>query len=111
MKNLIDKPLSELQRKFADLYVENLGANKLTNTQVAINAGYAPDSAYQRAYEMLNPRECPHVVKYIAERKAEFYKRNNIDTLISSVNKCLEGVPGFSFVIIKKVKIFFINLV
>ena len=79
MKNLIDKPLEEMQRKFADLYVENLGTNKATNTELAINAGYAVDSARTRAYELLNPRLCPHVVKYIAERKAEFYKRNNID--------------------------------
>ena len=79
MKNKIDKPLTEMQRKFADLYVENLGANKLTNTQLAINAGYDVDSARTRAYELLNPRLCPHVVKYIAERKVEFYKRNNID--------------------------------
>ena len=79
MKNLIDKPLSELQRKFADLYVENLGANKLTHTQLAINAGYEVSSARTRAYELLSARHCPHVVKYIAERKAEFYKRNNID--------------------------------
>jgi len=78
-KNLIDQPLTEMQRKFANLYVENLGANKLTNTQLAINAGYAPESAYQRAYEMLDARHCPHVVRFIAERKAEFYKRNNID--------------------------------
>lgn len=75
----VDKPLTEMQMKFANGIVENLGANKLTNTQVAINAGYAPDSAYTRAYELLNPRFYPHVVKYIAERKAEFYKRNNID--------------------------------
>ena len=79
MKNLIDKPLSELQRKFADLYVENLGANKLTHTQLAINAGYEVSSARTRAYELLSDRHCPHVVKYIAERKVEFYKRNNID--------------------------------
>ena len=78
-KNLIDQPLTEMQRKFANLYVENLGANKLTNTQLAINAGYAPESAYQRAYEMLDARHCPHVVRFIAERKAELYKRNNIN--------------------------------
>jgi hypothetical protein len=78
-KNLVEQPLTEMQKRFANLYVENLGANKLTNTQLAINAGYAPDSSYQRAYEMLDARHCPHVVKYIAERKAEFYKRNNID--------------------------------
>ena len=79
MKNLINKRLEEMQRKFADLYVENLGANKLTNTQLAINAGYAVESARTRAYELLSARHCPHVVKYIAERKVEFYKRNNID--------------------------------
>ena len=79
MKNKIDKPLTDMQRKFANLYVENLGANKLTNTQLAINAGYAPESSYQRATELLNPRICPHVVKYISERKAEFLQKNNID--------------------------------
>ena len=30
------------------------------------------------------------------------FKKNNIDVLVSSPNKCLEGVPGFSFVITKK---------
>ena len=79
MKNKIDKPLTDMQRNFANLYVENLGANKLTNTQIAINAGYEPESSYQRAYELLNPRICPHVVKYISERKAEFLQKNNID--------------------------------
>ena len=79
MKNKIDKPLTDMQRKFANGIVDNLGTNKLTNTQIAINAGYEPESSYQRAYELLNPRICPHVVKYIAERKVEFYKRNNID--------------------------------
>ena len=78
-KNLIDQPLTEMQRKFANLYVENLGANKLTNTQLAINAGFATSSAHQRAYEMLDARHCPHVVRFIAERKAELYKRNNIN--------------------------------
>jgi len=29
-------------------------------------------------------------------------QKNNIDALISSANKCLEGIPGFSFSIIKK---------
>ena len=28
--------------------------------------------------------------------------KNNIDALVSSANKCLEGIPGFSFSIIKK---------
>lgn len=30
------------------------------------------------------------------------FEKNDIDCLISSANKCLEGVPGFGFVIVKK---------
>ena len=32
-------------------------------------------------------------------------KKNNIDALVSSANKCLEGIPGFSFAIIKKMSL------
>ena len=78
-KKLINQPLTELQKKFADGIVDNIGANKLTNTQIAINAGYDPESAYQRAYELLNPRISPHVVKYISERRDELLKQNDID--------------------------------
>ena len=66
MVALINKTLTEMQKTFSRLYVENhYGNSSLTNTQVAMKAGYSPDSAYQRAYELLNPRICPHVVKYI----------------------------------------------
>ena len=78
-KNLINQPLTDKQKKFADGIVDNIGANKLTNTQIAINAGYDPESAYQRAYELLNPRFSPHVVKYISERRDELLKQNDID--------------------------------
>jgi|TARA_R110000824_G_scaffold278189_2_gene466336 hypothetical protein len=77
---LINKPLTEMQKKFCSLYVENyFGNSTLTNTEVAIQSGYSPDSAYQRAYELLNPKLCPHVVKYIGELREEFRKKNNID--------------------------------
>ena len=49
---LIDKPLTEKQRKFAELYVQEFG--RLSATECAINAGYSKDSAYQRAHELLN---------------------------------------------------------
>ena len=49
--NLIDKPLTELQKKFARYYVEAFfGKEYLSNTEVAIKSGYSPVSAYQRAY-------------------------------------------------------------
>ena len=77
MKNLISKPLTEMQKEFARLHAENVG--RLSNTEIAIRAGYKAESAYQRAYELLNPRICPHVVKYIGDMKEDFLKKNDID--------------------------------
>jgi len=80
MKNIISKTLTEMQKEFARLHVENsFGKGALSNTDCAIKAGYAPESAYTRAYELLNPKICPHVVKYISEMKDDFRKKNNID--------------------------------
>ncbi len=77
---LVDKSLTEMQKKFARLYVESsYGTGHLTNTDAAIQAGYSPESAHQRAYELLNPKICPHVVKYIGELKEDFRIKNNID--------------------------------
>ncbi len=80
MKNIISKPLTDMQKEFARLHVENsFGKGALSNTEAAIKAGYAPESAYQRAYELLNPKLCPHVVKYISNLKDDFRRKNNID--------------------------------
>ena len=80
MTKLVDKPLTELQKKFARLYVEAFyGKEYLSNTEVAIKAGYSPDSSYQRAYELLNPRISPHVVNYIGKLKEDFKIKHNID--------------------------------
>ena len=77
---LVEKPLTEMQKMFCNLYVENyFGNSNLTNTQVAMKAGYASDSSYQRAYELLNPKISPHVVKRIGELKEDFRIKNNID--------------------------------
>jgi phage terminase small subunit len=68
-----------MQKIYANLYVENYyGKTSLSNTELAIKAGYSPDSAYQRAYELTNPKICPHVVKYIGELKEDFRVRNSI---------------------------------
>ena len=80
MKSLVERPLTEMQKKFARLNVEAQFGNKhLSNTECAIQAGYSPDSAYQRAYELLNPKISPHVVKYIGQLKEDFKIKNNID--------------------------------
>tara|TARA_B100001057_G_scaffold338115_1_gene338925 strand:- start:254 stop:775 length:522 start_codon:yes stop_codon:yes gene_type:complete len=79
-EKLLDQPLTEMQKKFARLYVDSLyGTETLTNTECAIKAGYSPDSAYQRAFELLSPKHCPHVVKFISELKEDFRIRNSID--------------------------------
>ena len=48
------KTLTDKEKLFAKLYVENLFSNQTqTNTDIAIQSGYARDSAHQRAYEIL----------------------------------------------------------
>ena len=79
-KNLVNKSLTEMQKNFAQQYVEaSVGSKHLTNTEVAIQVGYSPESAYQRAHELLNPKICPHVVKYIGKMREDFLKKNDID--------------------------------
>ena len=73
------KVLTELEKRFAELYVENMFSNDtLTNTDIAKAAGYSKDSAHQRAYENTTYRLKPHVVKYIEELKEDFRVRNQI---------------------------------
>ena len=79
MQNLINKPLTEMQKSFARLIVKNsFGEHSMSNTDCAKKAGYAPESSYQRAYELTNPEIYPNVCKYIEELKEEFRKKNNI---------------------------------
>lgn len=73
------KVLTDKEKLFARLYVENMYSNNtLTNTDIAIAAGYAKDSAHQRAYENTTYKLKPHVVKYIEELKEDFRVRNQI---------------------------------
>ena len=73
------KTLTDKEKIFAKLYVENLFSNQTqTNTDIAIQSGYAKDSAHQRAYENTTYRLKPHVVKYIEELKEDLRVRNQI---------------------------------
>lgn len=76
---MVDKQLTQMQKIFANLYVENFyGKTSMSHTEIAIKAGYSPESSYQRAYELLNPKICPHVVKFIGDLKEDFRVRNSI---------------------------------
>ena len=66
---LIDIPLTDLQKKFAEPYVINMGTK--SNYEISIESGYSEDGARTRAYELLNPDICPHVVKYINKLKSQ----------------------------------------
>ena len=75
----ITKALTYKEKLFAKLYVENLFSNSTrTNTDIAIQSGYAKDSASQRAYELTTYKLKPHVVMYIEELKEDFRVRNQI---------------------------------
>ena len=80
MTNIINKPVTDKQKSFARLIVEHsFGENAMSHTDIAKKAGYAPESAGQRAYELTNPEICPNVCRYIEELKNEFRKKNKID--------------------------------
>ena len=79
-KNIINKPVTDKQKNFARYIVElSFGENAMSHTDCAKKAGYAPESAAQRAYELTNPEICPNVCRYIEELKNEFRKKNKID--------------------------------
>ena len=79
-KNIINKPVTDKQKNFAELIVKNsFGENSMSHSACAKLAGYAPESAAQRAYELMNPEICPNVCRYIEELKNEFRKKNKID--------------------------------
>ena len=74
---LVDKPLTERQKTFANLYV--LHAGSVSRTKIAIEAGYPERSAYQKAHELLNEEICPHVVKYIRELEKDVLKEFDLN--------------------------------
>ena len=75
-KNLIEQPLTEQQKRVAELYVQESGL--LSKTEIAVKAGYAKESAYTRAWELTNPSISPHVVRYIKKIEMDFAEKNQI---------------------------------
>ena len=83
----VSKRLTEQQRKFAQLLVYN--KSKKSNTQCAIEAGYAEGSSSVKACNLLNPNKYPVVVKYIGELQAEkdlILKDKALDVSLQIIN-------------------------
>ena len=73
---IILRPLTDMQKEFIRLYVESDG--QLSKTECARLAGYEANSAYQRAYELTNPKIYPNVVAEIGRYKKEYAEKYNI---------------------------------
>jgi len=76
MSDLVKRPLTDMQKEFVRLYVESDG--QLSKTECARLAGYDEKSAYQRAYELTNPKIYPNVVSEIGRYKEEYAEKYNI---------------------------------
>ena len=72
----LPKRLTEIQKRFSELYIYNEG--RKTPYECAVEAGYAEDSARVRASELRNPRRYPLVVRYIGELREEIQQKYEV---------------------------------
>ena len=83
-KKRVSKRLTRKEELFVKALVSQDG--EITNTEAAIQAGYAKGSAAVRASEMLNPYKCPHVVRVMAE-----YRRGQAQGIYIDRKEILTG--------------------
>ena len=72
----LPKRLTDMQIKFANLLVTNIG--RKTATECAIEAGYNKDRAAITASELQNPEKFPLVAQYIGQIKTEVLQKHSI---------------------------------
>jgi len=95
LARLLDKPLTRRQQRFVMEIVSNDGL--ITAREAAIRAGYPVSSAHARAYELMNPRICPHTAREIQRYRDELdekyevgYKRHVRDLQVLR-DKCVDN--------------------
>lgn len=64
-----NRPLSQQEWKFVQELVSNFG--EITLKEAAIRAGYDPAKAKNRAADLTDPRQSPHIVSAIQEMRQE----------------------------------------
>lgn len=74
--SLVNRPLTDKQKEFVKIYVESDG--QLSKTECAKLAGYDDKSAYQRAYELTNPRIYPNVCQEIGKYRQEYMEKYQV---------------------------------
>lgn len=79
-KTLKEREQNKLTRK-QEIFVKELVSKdgQITKEEAAIAAGYSKSSAYQRAYELTNPKLSPHVCKAIRQYRAELDAKYGVD--------------------------------
>ena len=69
----VSKRLTRKEELFVKALVSQDG--EITNTEAAVQAGYAKGSAHVRASELLNPYKCPHVVRALQTYRNELDRK------------------------------------
>jgi phage terminase small subunit len=68
--------LTKKQADFVSIVCDREG--ELTLWECAQKAGYSSTSSHTRAYELLNPRICPHVVAAVNARRKELAEKYSV---------------------------------
>jgi hypothetical protein len=71
------RKLTNRQMTFARHIVEGI----YSNAECARKAGYAPDTAANFAYKLLNGKDYPHVLEYIQDLRTERERRYGVTTI------------------------------
>ena len=77
-----NRRLTNRQKEFAKHYIEG----RYSNAECARKAGYAEDSAHVQASKLLNGRDFPLVVEYIAEEREARERKYGV-TLINQLKR------------------------
>jgi len=89
----VAKRLTEMQKKFAEFIVFGGPEGPMTQSEAAIAAGYAKDSARVEGSQLLNPRYSPLVVQYVGTLREERIKKHQItyDTHLAELARLREA--------------------
>ena len=89
----VPKRLTEMQMRFAEFIVFGGVDGPMTQSEAAIAAGYAKDSARVEGSQLLNPRYSPLVVQYVGRLKEERLEKHKVtyDTHVAQLARLREA--------------------
>ena len=89
----VPKRLTEMQMRFAEFVVFGGPSGPMTQSEAAIAAGYAKDSARVEGSSLLNPRYSPLVVQYVGRLKEERLEKHKVtyDTHVAELARLREA--------------------